>query len=43
MGKLFLSMLIGAIVMLVVNDDSRGGLRDSAVATVSTLVGTVSR
>ncbi|MFC5301037.1 hypothetical protein [Azospira restricta] len=29
MGKLFLSMLIGAIVMLVVNDDARGGLRDS--------------
>lgn len=29
MGKLFLSMLIGVIVMLVLNDDSRDGLRES--------------
>jgi len=29
MSKLFLSMLIGAAVMLAMNDDSKSGLRDT--------------
>lgn len=29
MGKLFLSMLIGAVVMLTTTDDSKGGLKET--------------
>lgn len=29
MGKLFLSMLIGAVVMLTITDDSKGGLKET--------------
>lgn len=29
MGKLFLSMLIGAVVMLTTTDDSKGSLKES--------------
>lgn len=35
MGKLFLSMLIGVIVMLVLNDESPAGWRESLSATAS--------
>ncbi|MFO1345618.1 MAG: hypothetical protein U1E85_04895 [Rhodocyclaceae bacterium] len=41
MGKLFLSMLIGAAVMLATTDDSKSGLRDtvhSAALTVAEAV-----
>ncbi|HEX5801899.1 MAG TPA: hypothetical protein VFY24_02655 [Azospira sp.] len=36
MGKLFLSMLIGVIAMLMLNDDARRDLRESLQVAAST-------
>ena len=41
MSKLFLSMLIGAAVMLAVTDDSKSGLKDTVRTAALTVAETV--
>jgi hypothetical protein len=43
MGKLFLSMLIGAIVILVANDDTRTSLGESLRGGALAVAGVVQR
>jgi hypothetical protein len=39
MSKLFLSMLIGAVVMLTATDDSRDGLKETVRTAALSVVG----